>query len=103
MNAAPPISPAKYGNFHTFPIPIAHPVRNQNKADPGSKLFSFHTLFLSWGTYTFCVGLRPHLHFPLSLFAKAYVPNELKFHYFCSDPLLEPCVMFYDQHGGLVS
>ena len=55
------------------------------------------------GTYTFCVGVRPQLQKSLSLFAKVYVPNELKFHYFCSDPLLEPCVMFYDQHGGLVS
>src|SRR5699024_11597813 len=47
MNAAPPISPAKYGNFHTFPIPIAHPAETRIKPirDPNFSLFilsSFH-------------------------------------------------------------
>lgn len=66
-------------------------------------IYTFLRICTQLGTYTFCVGVRPQLQKSLSLFAKAYVPNELKFHYFCSDPLLEPCVMFYDQHSGLVS
>lgn len=66
-------------------------------------IYTFLRIYTQKGTYTFCVGVRPLLQKSLSLFAKAYVPNELKFHYFCSDPLLEPCVMFHDQHSGLVS
>lgn len=66
-------------------------------------IYTFLRICTQKGTYTFCAGVRPLLQKSLSLFAKAYVPNELKLHYFGGNPLPEPCIMFHDQHGGLIS